>query len=132
MAGTLARQAGRASASPRNEASRAPRIPGKYPPPPFAASWAVTLSSSRIFNHFVHETPADAAVADADLGNAGGGGDAVQDQRARQDDVGAAWVEANHPFAVGLGGGGEPLDLACENRARQAAAVDASRVVALE
>src|SRR4051812_19640108 len=113
MAGTLARQAGReASASPSNEASRAPGMPGKYPPAPFASSGVVHGSTTR---KFMEKAPSDAAIADPDLGDAGGRRDPLEDHGAREDDVGAPRVEADHSFALDLRRGSQPRDLAVES-----------------
>ena len=131
MTGTLARQAGRgASASPRNEASRAPRMPAKYPPPPSTASYgggaarAATSSCRR-----PHRMPRSLTQ---DLVDPGRGRDAFQDHRAREDHVRAAWIEADHPLALRLGRPAQARDFTAEIGARQAVAVNARRVVAGE
>ena len=129
MTGTLARQAGRgASASPRNEASRAPRMPAKYPPAPSPASSVARAAQAG--GQLVEEAPPDAAIADPDLGDAGRGRDSIEDQRAREDHVRAAWVETDHPLALRLRRAAQARDLTAEVGARQPVAVDARGVVA--
>ena len=74
-------------------------------PMPDVAAWlrapsTEILISTPPFERFVEQPPADAAVAHADRGRARAGGDAPQDQRAREDDVGAARVEADDALAL--------------------------------
>ena len=75
------------------------------------------------------QAPADAVVAHAHLAGAGGPGDSVEDERARQDDVGPARVETDHGFAFGCGRAREPVDLPFEIDDRQTEPVHAGRIV---
>src|SRR6266496_649404 len=128
MAGTLVRQAGReASASPSNEASRAPGIPGKYPPAPFASSG---LAASSTMRKFMEKPPPDTAIADPDLDDPGRCGDPLEDHGAGENDVGAPRVEDDDSLALTLRRRTQTRDLAAEIGARKPVAVDARRIVA--